>query len=91
MSIIHPGLFLIMRRFPTQRNALRCLYMNNSTFQAVCHDYQECEMALAHWRQSPEDQAQERYFEYLELLQSLELEIKEFFKKQTVYGNPRPQ
>jgi len=90
MSVIHPGLFLLMRRFPAQKNMLRRLYMSNSTFQTVCHDYQACEMALAHWRQSPEDRAMERYCEYQELLQSLESEIEEFFKKQIVCANPRP-
>jgi len=91
MSVIHPGLFLLMRRFPAQKNTLRRLYMGNSTFQAVCRDYQACERALAYWRQSSEDRATERYCEYQELLQSLEPEIEEFLKKQTVCGNPRPQ
>ena len=90
MSVIHPGLFLLMRRFPAQKNTLRRLYMSSSTFQAVCRDYQACEMALAYWRQSPEERATERYCEYQELLQSLKSEIEEFFKKQIVCANPRP-
>jgi len=88
MSVIQPGLFLIMRRFPTHKNTLRRLYMSNSTFQAVCRDYQACEMALAYWRQSPEDRAMERYCEYQELLQSLESEIEEFFEKRTECTTP---
>jgi len=83
MSVIHPGLFLIMRRFPAQKNTLRRLYMSNSTFQAVCRDYQVCANALAYWRQSTEDRALERHCEYQELQQSLEQEIEEFFEKWT--------
>jgi hypothetical protein len=78
MAVIHPGLFLIMRRFPAHKNTFRYLYESNSTFLAVCHDYQVCERALAYWRQSGEERASERYEEYEELQQSLEQEIRDF-------------
>ena len=77
MSVIHPGLFLIMQRFPSQKDNLRRLYRNCPSFHTLCDDYQRCTDALAHWIRSRHDKAQERSREYQELRQSLECEIRE--------------
>ena len=77
MSMIHPGLFLIMQRFPSQRNRLRRLYLSSPSFQTICDDYQKCTEALEHWMRSGHDNASERSREYQELKQSLESEVEE--------------
>ena len=48
MSVIHPGLFLIMHRFPSEKNNLRRLYLNSQSFQTLCDDYQKCTEAIEH-------------------------------------------
>jgi len=35
MSIIQPGLFLFMQRFPGHKDALRPLYLHNESFQTI--------------------------------------------------------
>ncbi|BBO74831.1 hypothetical protein DSCW_22480 [Desulfosarcina widdelii] len=77
MSVIHPGLFLILERFPSEKDNLRRMYTRSQSFQTLCDDYQKCTEALAYWRQSGQDQALERSSEYEELKQGLEEEIKE--------------
>ena len=77
MSVIHPGLFLIMHRFPSEKNNLRQLYLDSQSFQILCDDYQKCTEAIEHWTQSAHDQAPQRSREYRELRQGLEWEIKE--------------
>jgi hypothetical protein len=77
MSMIHPGLFLIMQRFPSQRDRLRRLYLSSPSFQTICDDYQKCTEALEHWMRSGHDNASERSREYQELKQSLESEVEE--------------
>ena len=80
MLLIHPGLFLIMRRFPEEKNTLRRLYLTNSAFQTICYDYKKCAYALDYWKHSEDDLALERYCEYEELQKSLEQEIEDFLK-----------
>jgi hypothetical protein len=75
MTIISPGLFLVMNRFPDRRNALRQLYRSSESFESLCLNYQKCSDALAYWGKSESAQASDRHQEYSELLQELELEI----------------
>ena len=77
MSVIHPGLFLIMQEFPSYKDKLRAMYMRSQSFQTLCDDYQECTKALEHWMRSRHEKASERSREYRELKQCLECEIKE--------------
>ena len=75
--MIHPGLFLIMQRFPLQKDKLRRLYLSSPSFQTLCDDYQKCTEALEHWGQSRHENAPERSSEYRELKQSLEREVED--------------
>ena len=75
MSIIQPGLFLILRRFPRHKNDLRQLYRTSDSFQAMCHNYQKCSEALNYWSASEHEQAPLRKQEYAELIMELEQEI----------------
>ncbi|WP_419662274.1 hypothetical protein Dvar_27280 [Desulfosarcina variabilis str. Montpellier] len=77
MSVINPGLFLIMQRFPSAKDNLRQMYLSSPSFQSLCDDYQKCTEAIEHWTRSGHDQASERSREYRELRKSLESEIKE--------------
>lgn len=77
MSVIHPSLFLIMQRFPAQKDLLRRRYLKSSSFQTLCDDYRKCTQALEHWTRSEHALAPERSRDYQELLQGLENEIAE--------------
>ena len=77
MPVIHPGLFLIMQRFPSQKDKLRRLYLSSPSFQILCDDYQKCTEALEPWMQSRHENASERSREYRELKQGLESEVEE--------------
>ena len=77
MPLIHPGLFLIMKRFPANKDKLHRLYLSSPSFQTLCDDYQQCTEALDHWVKSEHDQASARSREYQELKQSLESEVEE--------------
>jgi uncharacterized protein YozE (UPF0346 family) len=78
MAVIHPGLFLIMQRYPAQKDALRRMYLSNPSFQTLCEDYEKCSQALEHWTRSGHGLAPKRSSDYQELLQGLEREIEEF-------------
>ena len=77
MSSIHPGLVLIMQRFPAEKDHLRRMYLSDPSFQIICDDYQQCMQALAFWRRSADEQAPERFREYQSLRNDLEGEIEE--------------
>ncbi len=75
MAVIHPGLFLIMRRFPAHKDALRHMYLSSESFQLLCRNYHKCSDALDHWTQSKHEEASNRQQEYSELKTELEQEI----------------
>jgi hypothetical protein len=77
MPVIHPGLFLIMQRFPDHKDVLRQLHHQNEPFQTLCDDYKKCKSALDHWALSKHELAPDRYREYLELKKDLESEIQQ--------------
>jgi hypothetical protein len=76
MTVIHPGLFLLLRRFPNHKDAIRRVYHSSESFQSICHNYQKCSEALDYWAKSSRLEAPDRYLEYKMLLQELEMEIK---------------
>ncbi len=78
MSVIYPGLFSVMRRFPAEKDTLRRIYLNNRTFQVICVDYQRCVDAHDYWSHSEDDRASERCCEYKELQKNLEQEVEDF-------------
>ena len=75
MRVIQPSLFLIMKRFPDRKSALRQKYRSSESFQSLCSNYQKCTKALDHWAKSEHEEAANRHLEYATLLQELELEI----------------
>ena len=77
MTVIHPGLFLVMQRFPYKKDVLRHMYLTSKTFQAFCDDYRKCTDALKYWTQSNHEEAEKRSREYMELRENLESEIIE--------------
>jgi hypothetical protein len=75
LSVIQPGLFLILQRFPYHKDDLRQLYRTSESFQAICHSYQKCSEAMDYWGKSEHAEARSRQREYSELKNELELEI----------------
>lgn len=75
MTIITPGLFLVMNRFPDRRNDLRQMYRTSESFESLCRNYQKCSVALGHWTKSKHEEAPLRQREYSELLKELEQEL----------------
>jgi hypothetical protein len=75
MTVIQPGLFLLMQRFPDKKDLLRHRFLNNKSFQSICKDYQRCSDALAYWAKSEQENAPDLYREYCLLLQELETDI----------------
>ncbi len=58
MTVIQPGLFLLMQRFPDNKDVLRHRFLNSKSFQSICKDYQSCSDALAYWAKSNEKMLQ---------------------------------
>ena len=75
MTVIQPGLFLIMQRFPERKDILRNMFLSSKSFKSTCKDYQRCSEALAYWAESKNEKAPYRYREYFALLQELESDI----------------
>jgi hypothetical protein len=75
LSVIHPGLFLILRRFLDRKDDLRQMYRASKSFRSICQNYQKCSEALRYWAEAEHEQALDRQREYSALLHDLELEV----------------
>ena len=75
MKVVHPSIFLLIKRFPERKDILSKLYLESTSFQSMCEDYRACNEALTHWNNMDSDEAGARRKEYGELIQSLESEI----------------
>jgi hypothetical protein len=80
MPIIEPGLFLVIKRFPDHKEAVKALYRESEDFQSLCEDYRQCAVALRYWSRSSEEHAPARRDEYTLLLQELEEELTRILK-----------
>jgi len=78
LSSIKPSLFLVMSKFPDQKDAIKSLFLKNNNFQEICGDYQKCTEAIEYWRQSTRENSALRADEYVALLMELEEEICEY-------------
>jgi hypothetical protein len=81
MSVIHPSIFQVMRRFPEQRKEIVKCFNRSDSFRVICEDYKQCSKALHFWSQVDSEESVLRQAEYEELLQSLECEILLFVRK----------
>ncbi len=86
MSVIHPGLFLVIERFPDHREILYRLYAADEAFQTLCDNYQECFQAVEYWNHSKAASAPDRQQEYGALLNELETEIMQCCLESRDYG-----
>ena len=77
MSVIPPGLFIVLKRFPERKDGIKRLFKENGDFQSVCEDYRNCAEAVRYWNQSDSEEAPARREEYGVLLRDLEAEILE--------------
>lgn len=78
MAVIHPGVFLVMKRFPEKREAVVRCFNNSESFQVICEDYKQCSEALQFWSRIDSNNSLQRKAEYEELLRSLENEIFQY-------------
>ena len=82
MSVIDPGLFSVMQRFPECKDTLRQLYRTSESFQAICHNYKRCSKARDYWAESEHEEALSRQQEYAELIRELEQEIRQSLEEE---------
>lgn len=75
MSVIHSGVFTLLKKFPEHRHVVQRLFRSNDEFLTLCEDYRICKEALDHWTLSKLEQAPLRKREYASLLRELEIEI----------------
>ena len=75
MPVIHPSLFMVMKRFPDRKESIKRLFKESENFRNACEDYQVCSEALGHWNQSVSEEAAAPREEYAALLRELEEEI----------------
>lgn len=77
-SVIQPGLFMVIERFPENRAAFKRLYAGDEGFQSLCESYQQCSEAIRYWSKSKQVIAPDRNREYKKLLHELEMEILDY-------------
>jgi len=75
MTVIHSGVFAVIKKFPEQKDAIKRLLKKEGSFLTLCEDYRVCKEALEHWDLSDAKEAPARSREYRALLQELEAEI----------------
>ncbi len=70
----------ILNRFPEERATLLRLFLENSSFQSLCDDYEDCLAALQYWEQETSGEAPVFAKTYAELLGELEQEVRQFLE-----------
>lgn len=80
MTVISPGLFNVLKRFPDRKETIKRLFTESENFRSACEDYQRCAQSLQYWKQSASKEATARQEEYAALLRDLEEEILENLK-----------
>lgn len=74
-TIIRPGLFLVIERFPDRRDVFKHFYAEQESFRSLCENYRQCLEALHYWAQADRKNAATRHREYHKLLHELEGEL----------------
>ncbi len=77
-TIIRPGLFLVIERFPDRRDLFKRLYAEQEGFRSLCENYRQCIDALCYWAHADTKVAPERHREYHSILHELEKEIRRY-------------
>ena len=83
------GLSLISERFPEEQETLRRLFQEIPSFQSLCADYRDCLSALKQWQESTSGEAPAMAQTYAELLQELELEVRQYLDDKMAPGAGR--
>ena len=81
MEVIQGNIFNIVKLFPDDKETVLKLFRKNNNFKAICDDYQQCAKALSRWKQSSSEKAPARRKEYADLLNELELELRQFLRE----------
>ena len=74
----------ILEKFPQAGAKIRQLFQQNSSFQFLCEDYQDCLVAWHHWRQATSEDAPALCQSYAELLQELDQEVRDYLEHEYV-------
>lgn len=81
MTVFHPSIFHVIRKFPEHREEILHLYNNSELFRNACCDYKKCKEAIIYWNCLISEESSMRRAEYGELLDSLESEIINYLEK----------
>ena len=84
------ALLPILKHFPEERTSLRRLFQKSPAFQTLCEDYRDCLTALEHWQAATSTEAPEVVQSYVELLQELEQEVRQYLEDETASRIDRP-
>ncbi|NTS32939.1 hypothetical protein SAMN05428967_3755 [Phyllobacterium sp. YR620] len=69
------GVVAAKRRFPFRGQAIEERAARDDEFRELCADFADAEVELCRWEQSTEPKRNERYAEYLQLVDDLASEI----------------
>ena len=83
MAVIKKRLYPVLEKFPDHKDEVNRLFRDSETFQAICEDYLRCEKALRYWRRVESEEVLIRREEYADLLQELELEIRQYLNQRS--------
>lgn len=81
------SLTLVLAKFPEAAVRIHELFQQNSSFRSLCEDYRDCLGAWQYWRQAASEEAPALYQSYTELLQELELEIRQYLQQEQAPGS----
>jgi hypothetical protein len=83
-------LALLLKKSPEAAAKFQVLIQENPSFQSLCEDYRDCLAALEHWQAATSTEAPEVVQSYVELLQELEQEVRQYLEDETASRIDRP-
>jgi hypothetical protein len=83
-------LALLLKKSPEAAAKFQVLIQENPSFQSLCEDYRDCLAALEHWQAATSEEAPEVVQSYVELLQELEQEVRQYLEDETASRIDRP-
>ena len=83
-------LALLLKKSSEAAAKFQVLIQENPSFQSLCEDYRDCLAALEHWQAATSTEAPEVVQSYVELLQELEQEVRQYLEDETASRIDRP-
>ena len=75
------ALVAVLEKFPEGATRIWELFQQSSSFQSLCEDYRDCLAAWQYWWQAASEDAPALCQSYAELLQELELEVRQYIEE----------